>query len=91
MKSLNTVLQKFFKDSGLEEPMKRYRVFQDWPELVGERVARVTTPQRVTDGVLFVRVKNDTWRHELLFYKIEILRTIQEKLGSESIRDIVWF
>lgn len=91
MKSLNTVLNQFFKDTGLEKNLDRYSILRDWEEIVGEKVAVVTTPHRVTDGVLFVRVENDAWRHELVFYKADILTTIRGRLGEESIKDIVWF
>lgn len=91
MKSLNVVLSKFFKESGMDSALDRYSILRDWQEIVGERVANVTTPDRVTHGVLFVRVQSDAWRHELIFYKPEILRTIRQRLGEAAIKDIVWF
>lgn len=90
MKSLNAALQQLFKDAGLEEPLKRHTVMKDWSTIVGERIAGVTTPHRVANGVLFVRVKSDAWRHELMFHKPQILKAIAERENQAPIRDIVW-
>ncbi|MCK5147808.1 DUF721 domain-containing protein [bacterium] len=91
MKSLNVVLHKFFKDHGIEESLKRHSVMRDWEEIVGQRIANVTTPHRVSNGILFVRVKSDAWRHELLFHKAKILQTISADKEKATIKDIVWF
>jgi hypothetical protein len=37
----------------------------DWRRAVGERLAQKTHPERVSDGVLTVRVPSSTWAQEL--------------------------
>jgi hypothetical protein len=37
----------------------------DWRRAVGERLAQKTHPERITDGVLTVRVPSSTWAQEL--------------------------
>lgn len=80
--SIQSVLARFLKESGLEEPVRRYRTLQDWPEIVGESIAAVTRPERISNGKLFIRVENDAWRNELIFYKKEILEKVNSQLDS---------
>lgn len=80
--SIQSVLDRYLKESGLEEPVRRYRTLQDWPEIVGKTIAAVTRPERISNGKLFIRVENDAWRNELVFYKKEIIEKINKKLNS---------
>jgi hypothetical protein len=50
----------------------------DWRRAVGERLAQKTHPERVTDGVLTVRVPSSTWAQELSLLSEVVL----ERLGS---------
>ncbi|MBN2414793.1 DUF721 domain-containing protein [bacterium] len=80
--SIQSVLTRCLKESGLEEPIRRYRTLQDWPAIVGNTIAAVTRPERISNGKLFVRVESDAWRNELIFYKKEILEKINRTLDS---------
>jgi hypothetical protein len=54
----------------------------DWRRAVGERLAQKTHPERVTDGVLTVRVPSSTWAQELSLLSEVVL----ERLGSAGHR-----
>jgi len=62
-----------------------------WERVVGETIARQTRPDRVTCGVLYVRVATSTWRQELHFLKGEILSGLNAIPGEEPISDIRFF
>jgi len=91
LESINSVLNSYLKKSGLHDPVKKYQALQDWPRLVGKTIAGVTEPGRITDGKLFIKVQNDAWRNELIFYKQDILEKINKKMGSSEIREIILF
>ena len=59
-----------------------------WNEIVGEKVANHTEPDRVEHGVIIVKVSSPTWRQELYFQKKEIIQKINNKIGKKVIRDI---
>jgi predicted nucleic acid-binding Zn ribbon protein len=73
---------------GLDQRMKQRRVINDWALLVGENISHIAKPDRIQDGVLFVRVQSMTWRTELLFQKQAILDKISDTLGKDLIKDI---
>lgn len=90
MELLGSVLNKIFNDLGIDKSIKKYQIFSDWDEVVGQKIAAVTEPQRISDDKIIVKVKNDTWRNELVFYKSAILKKIQTKTGSHTINDIIF-
>jgi predicted nucleic acid-binding Zn ribbon protein len=89
LESLAAILEQYFRKVGITIPIKRYSVFGIWVEAVGPRIASVTEPTRISGDRLFVKVKNDVWRNELLFHKEELLQKLNRQLGGEMIRDII--
>ncbi len=53
-----------------------------WAELVGPQVAGATEVEKVSGGVLFVSTRSAMWAQELNFYKPDILRRLNEKIGA---------
>jgi len=90
MKTIGKILLDYFKDIGIEKPIKRYQALEVWSEVVGEKLSEVTKPQRISAGTLVVKVKNDTWRYEIGYHKTEIVKKINKKLGDDIIEDIIF-
>ena len=90
MELLGSVLNKFFNDLGIDQSIKRYQVLNDLNDIVGKKIADVTEPKRLADNKIIIKVKNDAWRNELVFYKTAILKKIQTKTGSQTIKDIIF-
>ncbi|MBN1154473.1 DUF721 domain-containing protein [candidate division KSB1 bacterium] len=89
-KSLAENLNQVVKKYGLEEYILEGDIINKWNEIVGPKVARNTQVKRIENGVLVVKVKNDVWRNELTFYKIDLIKKINEMLGNQMIKDIRW-
>ncbi len=90
MKTIGNILLDYFKDIGIEKPIKRYQALDIWPEVVGEKLSEVTKPQRISAGKMVVKVKNDTWRYEIGYHRTEIIKRINTKLGDDVIKDIIF-
>ncbi|MDZ7372983.1 MAG: DUF721 domain-containing protein [candidate division KSB1 bacterium] len=88
MKHLREFLQQLIRESGLEAPLEDQRVLDLWPQVVGEIVAGVTEADRVENGILYVRVRNATWRSELSLERDKILRLLRERTGCRNIREV---
>jgi predicted nucleic acid-binding Zn ribbon protein len=71
-----------------EGRLRAYRVFDIWPEVVGEAIDQRTQPDRLRDGVLSVQVSSHTWMQELQFLKEDIRQRLNQRLESEVIRDL---
>lgn len=53
-----------------------------WAEVVGPQVAGATTVIGVGGGVLKVATVSSVWSHELTFYKADILRRLNARVGT---------
>ena len=60
-----------------------------WAELVGPQVAGATEVEKVAGGVLFVSTRSAMWAQELNFYKPDILRRLNEKIGARMGEPII--
>ena len=89
MEQIGDVLQKLVRELDIARPILKYQALALWPEIVGKRISKVTQPQRIRDGRIFVKVKNDAWRNELVFHKQEIIHHINVKVGERVVEEII--
>ena len=90
-KTIQESLQSLFKELGYENKIKNFIVIDKWSEIVGEKIALKSEPQRITEKVLYVKVKSSSWRTELNMQKQLILKKIEEKFGKNLIIDIRFY
>ena len=88
MQSLKTAIDSMLRKFGIENAIAQNNVLNIWNEIVGEKVAKNTEPDRVEHGVIVVKVSSPTWRQELYFQKKEIIKKLNNKIGKNVIRDI---
>ncbi len=86
--SLGTAIGMIAEDLGISGLLKQYSVITGWPGLVGEQIAKVTTPLRIDNGILFVSVSTAPWRAELTMRRREILGMIERAYGRGLVTDI---
>lgn len=82
-------LQRLIADMGIGGRLLEQRAMLFWDEVVGPEIAQAARPDRMTRGCLHVRVKTATWRHALLFHREEIRRKLNDRLGEDTIKQIV--
>jgi rubrerythrin len=85
---IRSILRRIFTAHGLGEEFHEQEPLFLWEEAVGERIARLTTPLRVREGIIFVEVSSHVLAQELSMLKEEYIRKINELLGEERVRDI---
>jgi predicted nucleic acid-binding Zn ribbon protein len=86
---IGEALAAYLRRTGLKTRLDQASVVEEWAELVGAPVARVTTAEGVTeDGILFVRVATAAWMQELQMMSPDILRKLGQ--AGKKIRRIVW-
>ena len=90
MRLLRDIIHDAIHDLGISKSVDQHRALVEWHRIVGESISKVTEPQRVSRGTLFVQVQSDSWRHELHYRKSEIISTINGRLGSQVILDIIF-
>lgn len=86
---LGEALERYLEKSGLGKRLAQASVVDEWPRLVGERIARVCQPESVSpDGTLFVRVASGSWMQELQLMTPEILQRLRAE--GKTINRIMW-
>jgi Dna[CI] antecedent DciA-like protein len=76
---------------GLTDEIRALRIVTEWGDLVGSRFAAKTWPDGLSKRLLWVRVANSAWLHELSFLKSQVLTTINRALGEPTLVDEVRF
>jgi predicted nucleic acid-binding Zn ribbon protein len=76
------------RELGIGETLSEYGVITRWSDVVGERIAAVTRPERFEKGILFVAVSSAPWRAELTLRRQEILDKINAAAGGTVVREI---
>ena len=82
------VLGRVLERLGLSREMSGWQAVEAWPTLVGARVARHTRAVAYRDGTLHVEVEGSAWMQELGYLKRDLVRRINQQLGSELVRDV---
>jgi predicted nucleic acid-binding Zn ribbon protein len=77
--------------NGLDEPLRAHRLITEWRDMVGERIAGRTWPDGLSKKVLWVRVANSAWLHELTLLKARLLASIHDALGEPRLVDDLRF
>lgn len=85
-KSVQFITRQLLGPRAFEE----YEAVEKWPEIVGEKLARLTKAEKVVAGRLYVKVPNSTWRNELLMMKDTILEKYSNQFNIRAIRDIIF-
>ena len=87
---LKDLLQQFINKSGRQRLYDERRVLSLWAEVVEPMVVQNTQCKDIKNGVLTVKVTNAALRFELLARKSEIIRCLNERIGVEVVKDIIF-
>jgi predicted nucleic acid-binding Zn ribbon protein len=88
--ALGSALASTLEKLGISKKLRRYEVLELWPAIVGERIAGVSSAERLVGGKLFVRVEKAAWRNELMFLKEELIAKINATMKEEVVSEIVF-
>lgn len=88
MESFSGIFPSLMRSLGLESAAQGWRAVTEWPALAGARVAKHSRAVSFRDGTLVVEVEGSAWLHELGFLRRQLVRRINQHLGSEVLRDV---
>ena len=78
-------MTKVLEQRGVASEVREQRLVTEWEDIVGERVAVRAWPDGLRQGVLFIRVSNSAWLHELSFLKEAILASANRMAGPPTL------
>lgn len=86
---IGDALSGFLAQHGLKTRVDQATAIDNWPDVVGERIAAVTKAMSITpDGTLFVAVKTNAWMTELALMEPELLAALNVGRGRDKVRKI---
>jgi predicted nucleic acid-binding Zn ribbon protein len=87
--SLAEAINDYIKEMNLGSKLSEVAVISSWEEIVGKAISSRTTKIFIKDGVLHVHLNSSVVRNELLMLREAIREKLNQKAGSEVIKDIV--
>ena len=89
-KSIAEVIDGFMKEEHLDTRLDEQRASALWPQIVGPGINRYTISRDVAGGVLRVRLSSAALRNQLMMGRTALIQRINEALGHEVIREIIF-
>lgn len=86
--SIETVLLRFLRQSQLEAPLNEYRVIQAWGQIAGKAAERYTKDLKIHNQTLYVSLRSAALRTELLMRRSDLVKQLNNVVGSNVITDI---
>lgn len=88
VKSVADVLQQLLREEGLETPLLQKRLVDSWDVVVGHVIARYTTEKFIKNQTLYVKITNPALRQDLSMMRKQLVKRLNEQVGSFLISDI---
>ena len=87
--SLAEAIQDYIKEMNLGGKLRELSVIDSWENMVGKAISSRTSKVYIKDGVLYVHLKSSIVRNELMMIREALRERLNEKVGSEVIKEIV--
>jgi len=81
-RSAGDALGELLGRHGVARELREHRILARWRDIVGESLAERTFPDGLERGVLWVRVKNSSWLHQLSFLRDDLVARLGRELGD---------
>ncbi|MBN1307791.1 MAG: DUF721 domain-containing protein [Chitinispirillaceae bacterium] len=88
---LGTIIDEVLSERGYLTVCKEYGIVRLWASIAPEKLAEESRCERISDGILYVRVASASWRQEAVYLKEKILHRIHREFGCPTIKDIVFY
>ena len=87
---IGDVIRRLLRQQGLETPLNEYRLVDAWKDVVGETITRYTMNLYIKNQTLYVQLSSSVLRQELMMGRELLVRSLNEKVGSQVIVNIVF-
>jgi len=87
--SLAEAVNDYIKEMNLGPKLTEITIINSWEEIVGKAISSRTKKIFIKDHTLYVHLNSSVVRNELLMFREALREKLNEKAGSEVIKDIV--
>jgi len=89
-KQIGEIIDGFVKAENLTTQMNEHKATYVWPEVVGYGINRYTISRSVSGGVMTVRLSSATLRNELMMNRSLLIKRLNEAVGDNVIKEIIF-
>jgi predicted nucleic acid-binding Zn ribbon protein len=87
--SLAEAVKDYINEMNLSGKLSEASVINSWEGIVGKAISSRTTRIYIKDKILYVHLNSSVVRNELLMLRETLREKLNEKAGSEVLKDIV--
>jgi predicted nucleic acid-binding Zn ribbon protein len=87
--SIAEAVNDYIKEMNLGDKLSEVGVINSWEETVGKAISSRTTKIYIRDHVLYVHLNSSVVRNELLMLREALREKLNQKAGTEVIKEIV--
>ena len=88
VKSIKSLIMQNLRAQGLETPLLQKRIMDAWPLIAGPVVERYTRGTSLSNQTMYVHITNPALRADLSMRRQELVRLLNNYVGSNIIVDI---
>lgn len=88
---LESLIQQFMRQQGLETPLNEYRAVQAWPDIVGPAIARYTGQIFIRNSILYVQIRSAALRENLTHQRTLLAQRVNSLVGAQVIQEIRFY
>lgn len=87
--SLAEAVKDYIKEMNLGDKLSEVGVINSWEETVGKAISSRTTKIYIRDHILYVHLNSSVVRNELLMLREALREKLNQKAGTEVIKEII--
>jgi len=86
--AITDLLIQYLREQGLEQTILGDQLIAQWPQVMGEQVARLTGKIEIKDQVLYVQIRSAALRQQLFECRRALIEKLNEAVKANIIKDI---
>lgn len=86
---LGDALKEFIQGSKLKNGLRSAQIEEVWLEMMGVTIAKYTDKIYIFDQKLFIQTSIGPLKNELGFQKMQIIERVNEKMGENTITEVI--
>jgi len=87
---LGDALKELMDTYKLNVKMNEVRLYEVWDKILGPTIANHTVSKQLIDGRFIIRLDSAALRNELAFSKSKLIKSLNDELGTEMVKEIMF-
>ena len=87
--SLAEAMKDYIREMNLEGKLVEINLINSWEEIVGKAISSMTSKVYIKDHILYVHLNSSVVRNELMMLREALKEKLNNRAGSEVIKEIV--